>query len=68
MATIETNSLTQLDFSILMFNRAEIMLNYVNYVDILVLNIVGNALVYVTPAIPNDQYIYRNQIGGGIHV
>ena len=42
MATIDMNTIIQLDFSVLMFNRTAIMVNYVNYVDIYRTNVVGN--------------------------
>ena len=68
MATIDMNRVTQLDFSILMFNRTAIMATYINYVDIFITNMVGNTQYIIGSSSPANQYLYRNQIGGATHL
>jgi len=68
MGTVDMNTVTQLDFSVLFINRTAIMKDYVNYVDITLLNIVGSTMIPLTPLIPSEQYLFRNQIGGIKHI
>lgn len=68
ISTISNNSLSALDFSIIMFNRAPIQANYTVYEDIMISKVIGNTSYLIPPFISNDQYMFRNCLTGAVHI
>ncbi len=68
ISTISNNSLLEIDFSIIMFNRASIQANYTVYQDIMISNVIGNTSILIPPFISNDQYMFRNCLNGAVHI
>lgn len=68
ISTIGTNKLSQLDFSVVMFNRAPLQADYVAYQDIALFNVIGNTSYYFLPTITASQYMFRNCLTGAVHI
>jgi hypothetical protein len=68
ISTISNNSLSGIDFSIIMFNRAPIQANYTVYEDIMIFNVIDSKTQLIPPFISSDQYMYRNCLTGAVHI
>jgi hypothetical protein len=62
------NSLLLVDFSVLAFNRGEIMSNYSVYIDLMLSSVSGTNTTSQAGSLLPTQYIFRNSISGGIHL
>ena len=68
ISTISNNSLSMIDFSVIMFNRASIQANYTAYEDIMISNVIGSTSYLIPPVISSDQYMFRNCLTGAVHI
>jgi hypothetical protein len=68
ISTSGNNILYFIDFSIIMFNSADISANYTVYADIMMTSIVGNSTTFYPPMITASQYMFRNCLTGAVDI
>jgi hypothetical protein len=68
VATWANNSLIEIYFSVVSFDRAAITANYTYYIDIILYNTVGNQSYNFGDMFAANQYMYRNGLSGAVHV
>lgn len=68
ISTSGNNILYFIDFSIIMFNSADISANYSVYDDIMMTSVVGNSTTYYPPVISASQYMFRNCLTGAVDI
>ncbi len=68
ISTSGNNILYFIDFSVIMFNSADISANYSVYVDIMTTSMVGNSTTYYPPVISPSQYLFRNCLTGAVDI
>jgi hypothetical protein len=68
VSTIDNDSLSEIAFSVLCFNRQILTMYYKVYVDLVLARIVGNFSTNLADVVTTDMYLYRNGIVGGVLV
>jgi len=68
VSTLGNNILNLLDFSIITFNKADIISNYTVFVDLMTTKIIGNITYFTPPVIAGNQHMYRNCLAGSVDV
>ena len=68
IATLSNNSLTEITFSLVSFDRGLITANFTYYIDLILYNTIGNQSYNYGDLFASNQYMYRNGLSGAVHV